>query len=973
MNIRGVYKWKLVNKDTGEIESKGEQENLITDSFTKNFINSNGQSKDNHYGRIVLSKQSTPLPSLEFREYGVASSNISRDVVSGQLTYTYDDAAGIQTCNNNFSAPGTPQTYTIFGLDLGYRTISYYYYEFQSFVVLTTPVTQLTTQLLFVEYSMYVYYSAGLLNSPFNSFISAYMNSEIFERMQYLAYRIGSGSPENNHLHMTPFRNPVTLNNVGRRVGSFDNFQSSSCPNDGCRYGQTPQKSYLSSDFAGPIGIPIWLREYTYSPYENAVLGTFNSAIAPSISRVYIHPAAQYAEIFSDPSNPPSSRASITLTGTPTIKVPTTVRLEITKTGDASDITDETFTANPTTDELTVSQDEWAVDDIVQFTTTGTLPSPLATSTNYYIVTKTGTSPTVLIEVSLSQGGAVVDITDAGTGTHTISRQNTGEYRLTMQPTPTKLESNQVGPALKYYQIFAMTDSDSEVMPNNDRSIGEYALIGREGDYIYTVQYDATGNQLMICRQVLFTPECSMPLHSLFGTSGLTVYRALRGKGTYSDMVYIATSVGIYSYDFSSPATPTLMTITGMLSSDVRELAFDEITEYLWAGHYQGMSRIDLSTNTATQYNNGVGDPLQGISSTYIECRPGCLSAHNGYVYRMQYNQDEKWLLQDGVGYAYTSSYGYSYYGGRIRTSNGHIVTRTNTAWYVLSVSGITGPGTGSWTVEESYNPGVSEISNIVGQLIALSDTRYMAWVNISSYMRLETYEIGGTYIYQDVTTDLVPTIAYGTLSPYTGNARNVIDVSEGSMNLYAQFFSYAFLAGSLNQRYGWSGSAWVKDNSTTRQIIETGTHSLGNGVSVQFNNAVGEDWDDQFVLGEFFTFMIAPVLIKDNLQEYSIKARAYYCAVKRVTNWTTTIAATVTVPEAPTGSSPDADYRDLDTDTTVLEVYNVTTATTMTQVASPPGDEQYSVTGLLDGTFEFHANQIGDTVRISYNYTCYW
>lgn len=57
--------------------------------------------------------------------------------------------------------------------------------------------------------------------------------------------------------------------------------------------------------------------------------------------------------------------------------------------------------------------------DVVQLTTTGSLPSPLQTGTDYYIVGRTDS----IFQLSETEGGSVIDITDQGTGTHTATRQ----------------------------------------------------------------------------------------------------------------------------------------------------------------------------------------------------------------------------------------------------------------------------------------------------------------------------------------------------------------------------------------------------------------------------------------------------------------------------------------------------------------------------------------------------------------------
>jgi hypothetical protein len=59
--------------------------------------------------------------------------------------------------------------------------------------------------------------------------------------------------------------------------------------------------------------------------------------------------------------------------------------------------------------------------DVIGFTTTTTLPSPLAANTNYYVVNK-GTNN---FQVSTTSGGSAVDITTTGTGTHSFHYRRT--------------------------------------------------------------------------------------------------------------------------------------------------------------------------------------------------------------------------------------------------------------------------------------------------------------------------------------------------------------------------------------------------------------------------------------------------------------------------------------------------------------------------------------------------------------------
>lgn len=76
-----------------------------------------------------------------------------------------------------------------------------------------------------------------------------------------------------------------------------------------------------------------------------------------------------------------------------------------------------TFTADATTNILTLSADHfYKVDSRVQLSTTDTLPAPLALDTTYYARDITTTT----LKLSATEGGAAIDLTTAGTGTHTI-------------------------------------------------------------------------------------------------------------------------------------------------------------------------------------------------------------------------------------------------------------------------------------------------------------------------------------------------------------------------------------------------------------------------------------------------------------------------------------------------------------------------------------------------------------------------
>lgn len=75
------------------------------------------------------------------------------------------------------------------------------------------------------------------------------------------------------------------------------------------------------------------------------------------------------------------------------------------------------FTATAATDVLAATAHDLADTDVVQvYNTGGALPAGLSANTNYYVISSTTDS----LKLSLTSGGAAIDITDTGTGTHFI-------------------------------------------------------------------------------------------------------------------------------------------------------------------------------------------------------------------------------------------------------------------------------------------------------------------------------------------------------------------------------------------------------------------------------------------------------------------------------------------------------------------------------------------------------------------------
>lgn len=85
----------------------------------------------------------------------------------------------------------------------------------------------------------------------------------------------------------------------------------------------------------------------------------------------------------------------------------------------------DTFTANAGTDEITITGGNASLywtgggQSIVEFSSTVTLPAPLVAATEYYLISS-GSNFKVASSFKNAQTGIAIDLTDAGTGTHSI-------------------------------------------------------------------------------------------------------------------------------------------------------------------------------------------------------------------------------------------------------------------------------------------------------------------------------------------------------------------------------------------------------------------------------------------------------------------------------------------------------------------------------------------------------------------------
>jgi hypothetical protein len=461
----------------------------------------------------------------------------------------------------------------------------------------------------------------------------------------------------------------------------------------------------------------------------------------------------------------------------------------------------------------------------------------------------------------------------------------------------------------------------NELYPN----VGSLMIRGsaKNGNYIYTVQQSRKGLINNICRWAFNTIETSQALCK-FGTSSTKVSII---ESTATNM-YIATNEGIYLYTYATPTVaPILLTITGIIDNDVRDICIDPVTGYMWSGHSTGLCKIDLTGLTATKYLTGTGQALEGLSANSVNIWGGQLDAYNGRIMRsgqpfvdVNYtNYNIAWVMDDGVGWYYVNSTNASF-GGCIDTGTGNVVLRISNAMRVYTVV-VTGKNVGSSTQIETQTAAafIYSASNIVK---VCNNTFLFLYTNNTNTDTVEQYVRGSaptTYSLRVVS--ITRQYSFGSGWVFGSFRHHKIDI-DGS-GLYGFLWLNHFIVPSLPTpvQYGWNGATWVKDYSGAREIPKTATHTLLNGLTVDFNNAVGSSWDVQFILNESFNFVHGPYKIKDNLQTLTVKTKSYYCTAAAVEAYSASIPGstsyTILIPET---SNPN--FRDMDTADFVTEVY---------------------------------------------------
>lgn len=116
-------------------------------------------------------------------------------------------------------------------------------------------------------------------------------------------------------------------------------------------------------------------------------------------------------------------------------------------------------------DTITLTGDRVAVNDAVQFTSTGSLPGGLSLATTYYVRSYDSTTGNITLKADLATTSSRIDLTSQGTGTHTLTVTESADFPLQ------KLAGPQVAPFDRYletlYRYYYIQGDVMQLFPRN--------------------------------------------------------------------------------------------------------------------------------------------------------------------------------------------------------------------------------------------------------------------------------------------------------------------------------------------------------------------------------------------------------------------------------------------------------------------------------------------------------------------------
>jgi hypothetical protein len=589
------------------------------------------------------------------------------------------------------------------------------------------------------------------------------------------------------------------------------------------------------------------------------------------------------------------------------------------------------------------------------------LPTPLETDRDYYVIHESDTQIKLADTLQDALDGVPIDLEDNGDGDVKLIRQNTAEFKLKVEPASWGLYLNQLPMGIdfqnKVQPAALYTDSDNKdygeggVSWQDDYSflvLGFVHLNPGEGggSSVISVQRSRVNRYLNICLWNFWTIENSIALCE-FGDETTDFRAMINGP---SDKIWIATNEGIYEYDPASPATPpSLLTIAGLIDTDIKDMVSldhstffgDERDTFVWTGHSTGITRINPTDgNSCKKYITGEGEELEDLTAGYENIKTGTMSISvTATAVRIlicgclaQGSTGSPWVLEDGSGYIVITTLDNFALSGSLRKYTNHIsvVAGYSVILYLYDIT-VTGKNTGDISkVIESFVIG-SDYNNRTcnTQMVQLNDNTFVfgtmyGYPNYYTYLIF--YEIGvGTQGARNYYTTLPGDDASGWRYAFPRYHLKAFQDSKGDViNVPLQFDMRIMVPGAVGFALGVLGynedtGSWCLEYSglpsatrTTRRLESS--NSLITGLTAEANNAVGKDWDTQFVEDDHFTFMHGFTKFKDNLQTMLLRFRSYGVNAREITDSITipnNDPSYYQVPESVVGDYPN--FREVD------------------------------------------------------------
>lgn len=277
----------------------------------------------------------------------------------------------------------------------------------------------------------------------------------------------------------------------------------------------------------------------------------------------------------------------------------TTVSGEAYTKADVTLTQDQTFSPSDVdtgTDVITITAHGLADGDPVKFSSTGTLPTGITAGTTYYLVSST----TDTFKISATSGGAAVDITGTGSGTHTMSAGD-----IVISPSDHGFTNNNILAQVfvldsgEYYRIFPDISINSSTgavtisVTNSDSSAIETSVRLSQAD-----------------------PDDAKVVEVGSGSPGGTeVTTSITVSGTWHDVQVYESSSGIYTWvmpesvEFDSSAGTLSITINNSGSAKSFYIFYEEVD--------LSSSVLEVTDNSATSASYTDNSPqltLWGVS-----------------------------------------------------------------------------------------------------------------------------------------------------------------------------------------------------------------------------------------------------------------------------------------------------------------------------------------------------------------------